>query len=251
MTLCKNCGEEIPRNYCTVCGQKGSTDRLTIKRLLRDLPHAVFHVDRGFLYNFTRLFKMPGQAIQEYLAGRRKPFFHPATYLVLSLILNYVVVKVTDLHFYDDGELTLMDPLKAKAITDYDAMQWWFLEHTYIYILIAIPASALFLFLIFKLLKQNYNLAETTVVILFTIAQGVLIQTMIYAVFGWVDSGPFLRTIEMINMAILVLYASHVIFQLTHSARSPFIRLISSLIAGAGLAVVWITSAYLLYLIIE
>lgn len=106
-----------------------------------------------------------------------------------------------------------MDPTTAKAITDYDALQWWFLEHTYLYILIAIPASTLFLFLFIRLGKRLYNVAETAVIILFTIAQGVLIQSFIYFCFGWIKSGPFLRAMEVVNVSILILYASYVIYQ--------------------------------------
>jgi hypothetical protein len=250
MTQCKNCYQPIQNNYCSHCGQKTKVARITLIGLLRDLPPAVFHVDRGFLYNILRLFKEPGIAITEYLSGKRKSFFHPASYLVIALILNYLIVKIYNLHLYDEGEFAGMDALTAKAIKDYDAMQWWFLEHTYIYILFAICASSLFLFGIFKLAKQPYNLAETAAVVLFTIAQGVLIQTFIYTCFGWVHSGPFLRTVESINMAVLIFYASLVNYQLLSSVRRKIVRLVFSFIAGFGLAVVWIAMAYLLYLIL-
>ncbi|HMT27883.1 MAG TPA: hypothetical protein PKD91_01255, partial [Bacteroidia bacterium] len=129
-----------------------------------------------------------------------------------------------------------------------DSMQWWFLEHTYIYILLAIPVSSLFLFAIFKMLKQSYNLAETAAVVLFTIAQGVLIQSFIYICFGWVQSGPFLRIVESVNLSILILYASLVIYQLITPGKK-WTYLIIALLAGLGLAVAWIASAYVLYLL--
>ena len=215
---------------------------------MRDLPHAVFHIDRGIIYNVNELFRRPGEAIRGYLAGKRKPFFHPASYLVIALILNFVVAKIYNLHFFDVGELEMMDPLAAKVIQDYDALQWWFLEHTYIYILFSIPASTLFLFGIFKLMKEPYNIAETAVVILFTIAQGVLIQTFIYLCFGWFKNGPFIRTVESINMSILITYATMVIWQLLNAVPNKVVRFIFALIGGAGLALVWIATAYLLYL---
>lgn len=233
--------------YCSYCGQKTSVSRITIGSLLRDLPHAIFHVDRGFLFNIWKLFKQPGIAIDQYLSGKRKQFYHPASYIVIALILNYLIVKITDLHFYDEAELQGMDSLKAAAIRDYDAMQWWFLEHTYIYILLAIPASSLFLYAIFKWAKKEYNLAETAAVVLFTIAQGVLIQTLIYLAFGWINSGPVLRTVETCNVFILIFYASLVIYQLLSLVKKKIARLFFSLIGGLGLAVVWVASAFLLY----
>lgn len=223
-----------------------SGDRISLGKLISDIPHAIFHVDRGIFFNLVQLCKRPADVIQDYLAGNRKSFFHPASYLVVALLCNYLVVKMIDLHFYDEAELRTMTPLAAQAIRDYDALQWWFLEHTYIYILIAIPASSIFLHLIFRLSGKRLNIAETTIVILFTIAQGVFIQTLIYLCFGWVHDGSFRRTMEMINMSILILYASIVAYRFLSTIRFKAIRPLVSLFAGIGLAVVWIASAYFL-----
>ena len=249
MNPCKNCGTPITLHFCANCGQKASIGRITIGGLIRDLPHAIFHVDRGFFYNFLNLLKRPGSTIIQYLEGKRKPFFHPASYLVIALVLNFVVVKLTDLHFYDERELSRMDPLQAQALRDYDAMQWWFLEHTYIYILIAIPASAIFMFGLLKLLKQHFNIAESAVIVLFVISQGVLLQTILYALFGWVDSGPFLRGVEIVNLIMLISYASWAIYHLLTHDRNKVIQIVLAVIGGIGLAVVWIASAYIPYLI--
>ena len=251
MIECKNCHRQVQDRFCAHCGQKASVERITLPHLLRDLPNAIFHIERGFFYNLFQLFRQPGKSIHAYLEGKRKPFYHPASYLVIALVLNYLIVKITDLHFYDAGELVSMDQLTAQAIRDYDAMQWWFLEHTYIYILLAIPASTLFLYAVFRLAKGRFNVAETAAVVLFVIAQGVLIQTFIYTCFGWIKSGPFIRAVETVNMIILVSYAALAIYQLIPAATKKMVRIVLSVIGGAGLAVVWIASAYLLYLVLE
>jgi hypothetical protein len=230
--------------------QRQNTERISLGKLISDVPHAIFHVDRGIVFNLVQLCKRPATSIQEYLAGNRKSFFHPASYLVLALLCNYLVVKLINLHFYDEYELTSMTPLAAQAIKDYDALQWWFLEHTYIYILIAIPASTLFLYLLFRAGGRQFNFGETAVVILFTIAQGVFIQTFIYLCFGWVHDGSFRRTMETINMSILILYASWVVYQFLSAIRYKVVRSAVSFFAGAGLAAVWIASAYLLYYVL-
>src|SRR5689334_14101059 len=121
MTQCLNCQAQVDEQYCPVCGQKATTRRISLPQLLRDLPHAIFHVDKGVLYNFTQLFRRPGSAILDYLSGKRIAFFHPASYLVLSLILNYLVVRITDLHFYDEDELVNMNATEAALLKNYDA----------------------------------------------------------------------------------------------------------------------------------
>jgi len=229
--------------------QNGKPERISLGKLVKDVPHAIFHVDRGLLFNLIQLTKRPAASIEDYLSGKRKPFFHPASYLVIALLCNYLVVKLIDLHFYDEDELKLMTPLAAQAIVAYDAMQWWFLEHTYIYILIAIPVSTLFLYLIFHFSRKAFNIGESAVVILFTIAQGVFIQTIIYLCFGWVKDGSFRRGMETVNMAILILYASLVTYQLLTTVPNKVIRSLISLFTGAGLTALWIASAYSLYLL--
>ncbi len=232
-------------------GEISRSGRITLPDFIGEIPHAIFHVDRGILFNFIQLFRRPGASIEEYLAGKRKVFFHPASYLVLALLVNYLVVKLINLHFYDVAELRTMTPLAAQAIRDYDSMQWWFLEHTYLYILVAIPASSIFLFSIFRMAKRKLNIAETAIIVLFTIAQGVLIQSLIYLSFGWIHDGSFRRCMETANMTILILYASFVAYQLMPTIKSKVIRIMSSFFAGAGLAIVWIVSAYGLYLVMQ
>ncbi|HEX5624974.1 MAG TPA: DUF3667 domain-containing protein [Saprospiraceae bacterium] len=246
-TLCKNCGEPVGLHFCPNCGQKSSVQRLELGRLIRELPHAIFHVDKGIFYNVSQLFKRPGAAIQEYLDGKRKPFFHPVTYLVLTLILNYLAVKITDMHFYDKAELETLSPEEARIILEYDDTQWWFLEHTYLYMFLAISFGTLFLYVFFKWMKRDFNMAEVAVIVLFTISQGVLMQSILYFSFGWVRSGVFIRTMEGINASMLWCYASWVIYSMSGQRFARWIRVIFSILAGAGLLGLMIWSAYLLF----
>lgn len=247
MTESKNYPGRADGHFHPHLEQDNDEGRISLFHFISDLPHAIFHVDRGILFNLRQLFMRPAVSIQEYLDGHRKKYFHPASYLMIALLLNYLVVKLLDLHLYDEQELLSMSPIAAQAIIDYDQMQWWFLEHTYIYILIAIPASTLFMYLIFRLARKQLNVAETAVVVLFTIAQGVFIQSIIYLSCGWVRDGSFLRGMESVNMVFLILYASFVTYQLLSTIRWKVVRAAVALVAGFGLALVWLASAYLPY----
>ena len=48
---CRNCNTHlsIGQVYCSACGQKLISERLTLHEIARDLIHAVFHVDRSAL----------------------------------------------------------------------------------------------------------------------------------------------------------------------------------------------------------
>ncbi len=213
IATCNNCGEYIEKKYCSHCGQKHDEHRIHLRSLLHDIPHAIFHVDSGFFYNVSQLFKRPGAAIREYLEGRRKRYFHPITYLAIMLVLNLFAVKVTNLHYYDEQELLTMSPKEVEFIKEYDASQWWFLEHTYLYMLLAIPVCAVFCFFLFRLLKQRFNFAENAIIIMFILAQGVLIQSVFYFLIGWVRNGVFIRSMEMVNLVMMVSYASFAFYK--------------------------------------
>src|SRR5688572_5734016 len=230
---CKSCGEPIDKNYCPACGQRASVKRIAVRQLILDIPHAIFHLHSGFLYTVKQLFVSPGQAIREYLDGRRKPYFHPIAYLAILLLLNYVVMKITGLHFYDEQELLSMTPEQAKLILEYDATQWWFLEHTYLYMLIAIPACSLFYFLFFNLFKLRFNVAECAVVLMFIIAQGVLMQSIIYLLTGWIHNGVFIRAVEVVNALILLSYASYAMYNLLQPARRKIAVTLACIAGGA------------------
>ena len=244
-TACKNCGEKVEKRFCTHCGQKNE-HRIELKSLLHDIPHAIFHVDKGFFYNVVQLFKQPGVAIRNYLEGRRKPFFHPVTYLAILLVCNLFAVKLTNLHYYDEQELLSMTPKEVQFIKEYDASQWWFLEHTYLYMLIAIPLCTGFCYFFFRLFKHKFNFAENAIIVMFTLAQGVLMQSLLYLLTGWVHNGVFIRSMEMVNLVLMISYASYAFYKVINPSRKKIKAAVSSTVAAAIILLIMLASAYLL-----
>lgn len=232
IATCKNCGEKIEKKYCTHCGQKVAPKRIDIKALVHDIPHAIFHVDSGFFYNVKQLFLRPGFAIKDYLEGRRKAFFHPVTYLAILMVFNLFAVKITNLHYYDEQELAYMTAKEIEFIKEYDATQWWFLEHNYLYMLIAIPVSTTFYYFFFRLHKHRYNFAENAIITMFIIAQGVLIQSTLYLLTGWIRNGVFIRSMEILNLVMMTIYAAYAMYQVVNPVRRKWFAM-ASIVAGA------------------
>jgi len=250
-SACRNCGEYIEKKFCAHCGQKHDEHRIHIGSLLHDIPHAIFHVDQGFFFNVVQLFKRPGAAIGDYLAGRRKSFFHPITYLAILLVFNLFAVKITDLHYYDEKELLSMTSAEVAFIREYDASQWWFLEHTYLYMLVAIPIGAAFCYGFFRLFRIRFNFAENAIILMFIIAQGVLIQSVLYLLTGWVRNGVFIRTVEIVNLFLMLSYATYAIYRFINPRRKRVGVWVASLFAGMALLGIMLGSAYLLMYLSE
>jgi hypothetical protein len=66
MTTCLNCENKFEGKFCNQCGQKASVNRFTVRHLLHELPHSLFHVDKGILKNIKGALH-PQRTIFEYI----------------------------------------------------------------------------------------------------------------------------------------------------------------------------------------
>jgi hypothetical protein len=80
---CLNCSYPLTGNFCTECGQRSRLKRINFHSLAHDIPHSVFHVDKGFAYSFVQLLKRPGRTIREYIEGKRISHYSPVAYLLI------------------------------------------------------------------------------------------------------------------------------------------------------------------------
>jgi hypothetical protein len=89
---CLDCGAALTDRFCAHCGQPADTHRITLKHLLlHDLPHSVWHVDKGLAFTFWQMLTRPGLTIRGYLAGQRTRQFRPVSYLLLLMGLSALV----------------------------------------------------------------------------------------------------------------------------------------------------------------
>ncbi|MDR2206264.1 MAG: DUF3667 domain-containing protein [Flavobacteriaceae bacterium] len=83
---CLNCGQKTVNNFCSVCGQKTNTHRITIKHFfMHDLLHGTFHIERGILFTAKEALLRPGKAALDYIVGKRVKYYN-VFYLILILI---------------------------------------------------------------------------------------------------------------------------------------------------------------------
>ncbi len=93
--LCKNCNQPVQNKYCSHCGQKTSTARISFAHLFHELIHGIFHIDHGFLFTARELLIRPGIMVKNYLAGHRVRYFNPFTFCVIIGGVNaYLLQKV-------------------------------------------------------------------------------------------------------------------------------------------------------------
>ena len=94
---CANCNTAVVpgQNYCPNCGQKAPTPRLTLREMGMEFVHALAHVDRSALSLIWQLLIRPGVVARDYVAGRRKRYFGPFAFLVVSVAFTSAVIAIS------------------------------------------------------------------------------------------------------------------------------------------------------------
>ena len=114
---CKNCGETSSKAYCPLCGQRLSVNQVTFKETFQDFADTVFSVNGPLLTTFKGLLKQPGVLFQEYLEGRRKKYYKPVAFFLLTTVL-YLTTR----------SLIGFDPLKDAMIQELDGWDFMLLN---------------------------------------------------------------------------------------------------------------------------
>lgn len=81
---CLNCGAAVTSAFCPECGQKTNTNRLNWHYVWHDIPHSVFHLDKGFFFTIKQMALRPGKAVNEFLDGKRVSYFRPLMFLIIT-----------------------------------------------------------------------------------------------------------------------------------------------------------------------
>jgi hypothetical protein len=82
---CLNCGHEFAGKFCPMCGQDAHEHRYSMKTVLHDLPHAILHVDSGFIHTFVMLVQWPGKTCRGFIEGKRVGLTNPLIYMFVTV----------------------------------------------------------------------------------------------------------------------------------------------------------------------
>ncbi|MGK4568458.1 DUF3667 domain-containing protein [Flavobacterium sp. 3HN19-14] len=94
--LCLNCSEMASKNFCSNCGQKTDTHRITLKHfVLHDLLHGVWHFERGMLFTIKEIIVRPGKAALDYIKGKRVGYYNIFYLSLLVIAFNALLMHFT------------------------------------------------------------------------------------------------------------------------------------------------------------
>jgi hypothetical protein len=188
MTNCLNCDNNFEGAFCNLCGQKAATHRFTMHEWLHEIPHNILHVDSGFFLTMKTLFLRPGDAVREFLHGKRKLLFSPFLYMLI-LCGVYVVVA----HF-------LGKDAKEVEFTNIQQAIEYISEHYYKIVVVAtvIPLAIASYLAYFK---SGYNFAEHLVFNAYLMGQlviGDIILVLISATGFDENYSPAFKSLEFV-----------------------------------------------------
>ncbi|MFD2718506.1 DUF3667 domain-containing protein [Hymenobacter monticola] len=160
---CLDCGAALTDKFCAHCGQSADTHRITLKHLLlHDLPHSVWHVDKGLVYTFYQMLTRPGLTIRGYLAGQRTRLFRPVSYLLLLVGFSALVMSA----FQVDLQQAMLSSQPTAAGSPSVGlmsvvMERYFsitMKHPYLMQLVLMPLNSVVAWWLLR--RAGYNYAE-------------------------------------------------------------------------------------------
>lgn len=206
MTNCLNCEKPLTDKFCSGCGQKADTHRITFKNFIfHDVLHGTFHIEKGILFTAKEALLRPGKAALDYISGKRKRYYN-----VFYLILITFGLIVFFIHFYDvlSGEVIPEKQYLNKASKDMDEI---FSQKSKIIVLLFVPLSALNGMLFFR--RKKLNLAEHCI-IAGMILLGMLLMSLLGNLFFYLEliapfNGVFSATMSWLITAVIVLHIGY------------------------------------------
>lgn len=154
--VCLNCNEITERNYCSNCGQKTDTHRITLKHFLfHDIVHGVWHMEKGILFTIKQAILRPGKAALEYIDGKRIRYYN-VFYLILLLIglgilIENIFISAIDSYvYYGAPDEPVKSPEASKALD-------FLTKYIKFFMLLAIPVYAFNSYLLFNRKKLLYS----------------------------------------------------------------------------------------------
>lgn len=165
---CKNCGHLFKGKFCNNCGQSANTHRLNYASIWVDIRQGIFRFNDKFSFTTKQLFYRPGNAIRDYIDGKRLNYFQPISYLIIVGSIYVLLSHYFPIHIIADSS----DTEYIFSGLNYTQMNEWTLSHYNHLMLLTVPLLAFSTFIVFK--KQGYNFVEHFVIGSYTTAQRLL-----------------------------------------------------------------------------
>lgn len=216
-TTCLNCGKHLEDKFCSGCGQKADTHRITFKNFIfHDVLHGTFHIDKGILFTAKQALFRPGQAALDYIAGKRKRYYN-IFYLILITIAVIFFLRNIDHYFVDVPEVAAESKKYVNEASR--KLDQFITSKSKLILFLFVPLAALNSFILFR--KKRLNLSEHCIIAGMVLLGILLISALAHLYF------PINNLLNLSNtnasntiIAITLLYMSFAYYNAFHDQYS-------------------------------
>ena len=171
---CKNCNQHFKGNFCNSCGQSADTHEINSHFLWHDIQHGLLHFDNGIFYTIKELFTRPGNAIREFIDGKRIRHFKPLSLVIILATIYGLLIHNFNIDFIPDLQRTR----SAQEINFYEKIKDWMSSHYSWATLISLPFYAFGSFMAYR--KQHRNFIEHLVLNAFLAGQRLVLHIIAF-----------------------------------------------------------------------
>lgn len=157
---CLNCEKELTDAYCSGCGQKADTHRITFKNFIfHDVLHGTFHIERGILFTAKQALVRPGKAALDYISGKRKRYYNVFYLILLTIGLMLFIRHIGNL-FNSEGIENVSTQKNFNEASK--TINELFSQKGKMIIFLFVPLGAINSFVLFR--RKKLNLSEHSIV---------------------------------------------------------------------------------------
>ncbi|MBC7848295.1 MAG: DUF3667 domain-containing protein [Chitinophagaceae bacterium] len=216
-TNCLNCGTglEFNQQFCSHCGQRADTHRLTIRHFFHEFFHAFTHADKGIFHLLADLATKPGVVARNYLTGKRKSYFNPFTFFLIMMGIFVISNKMFRTERTDavvPKEILAIPNIQQRegAIAMFERgnrVSNFMKNNGNVVSMIAIPLMAFVFWIFFR--RKNFNYAEhLTANLMFTAFANIVFTLLIFPLQKLMQGSGYVPLLTLFGLIFQVAYFS-------------------------------------------
>jgi len=196
---CKNCGIAVTNKYCENCGQRTSVYKVSFKETIHDFMDAAFSVNAPLFITLKLLLVNPGILLREYLEGKRKKYYKPVAFFILTTVAYLVIRSAIGFDPFSDTVVVVEDTQVSQLLTKArDFMLFNINKLLFVFAFTLALFSKLFFY-------KKYSLAEFLAVSFYLTGMYTLFTTLNMFLVVWVKKE--LQPLGMLVMFVYFIYA--------------------------------------------
>lgn len=188
---CPACKNESGGKICKYCGEDLQPKRITLLKMLKDIPDVFFDLEHGLFYTILTFLKRPGQEIKEYFAGDRKKHYKPLKFVLF--IGGFTTFIYSHFKFTDGKYQTSFEEFG----TTWNSM----------FLLLQFPMIAFTTWLLFK--SRKYTFGEHLVANAFLIGEVSLFNIALFPAYYMLDGSAAFAYAQYVYLLAIFAYYTY------------------------------------------